>query len=143
MTAAYIGNNPVIADALRQHSQQFPGVVWNRECQAARRVVLCAAHRALQAGLRIDPTASEGLFGRKTADYWFGDKITDPAKRQHLFYRQSMLFVGYLRTTDEAHFRKFMLRVQDGGDFTESVGSTYGKDLNELWQQFLNELPPP
>jgi hypothetical protein len=100
------------------------------------------ARQALRAGLRIDPTANEGLFRRKTADYWFGDKITDPAKRQHLFYRQGMLFVGYLRTMDEVRFRQFLLRVQDGGDFTESVRAAYARNLDELWQQFLSELSP-
>ncbi len=100
------------------------------------------ARHSFQAGLRFDPTASEGLFRRKTADFWFGGKITDPAKRQHMFYRQSMLFVSYLRTTDKAHFRQFLLSVQDSGDFAESVRTAYGKDLNELWLQFLSELPP-
>jgi hypothetical protein len=100
------------------------------------------ARQALRAGLRIDPTVSGGLFRRKTADYWFGDKIADPAKRQHLFYRQGMLFVGYLRTTDEVRFRQFLLRVQDGGDFAESVRVAYARNLDELWQQFLGELPP-
>lgn len=100
------------------------------------------ARQALRAGLRIEPVARDGLFRRKTANYWFGDKIADPAKRQHMFYRQSMLFVGYLRATDEVCFREFLLRVQDGGDFTESVHVAYEKSLDELWQQFLSELPP-
>lgn len=108
----------------------------------AENVTAEEARQALRVGLRIDPTVSEGLFRRKTADYWFGDKITDPAKRQHLFYRQSMLFMGYLRTTDEARFRQFLLRVQDGGDFAESVRAAYARSLDELWQQFLNQLPP-
>jgi len=100
------------------------------------------ACQALRAGLRIDPTVSEGLFRRKTANYWFGDKIVGPAKRQHMFYRQSMLFVGYLRSSDEVRFRQFLLRVQDGGDFTASVRAAYARNLDELWQQFLNQLPP-
>jgi len=100
------------------------------------------AHQALRAGLRIEPVERDGLFRRKTADYWFGDKIADPAKRQHMFYRQSMLFVGYLRSSDEVRFRQFLLRVLDGGDFTESVRAAYARNLDELWQQFLNELPP-
>jgi hypothetical protein len=100
------------------------------------------ARQALRAGLRIEPVERDGLFRRKTADYWFGDKIADPSKRQHMFYRQSMLFVGYLRSSDEVRFRQFLLSVQDGGDFTESVRVAYDKDLNELWQRFLDELPP-
>jgi len=32
--------------------------------------------------------------------------------------------------------------VLDGGDFTESVRAAYARNLDELWQQFLNELPP-
>lgn len=100
------------------------------------------ARQALRAGLRFEPVARDGLFRRKTADYWFGDKIAEPAKRQHLFYRQGMLFVGYLRATDEACFRQFLLRVQDGGDFTESVHVAYARNLDELWQMFLAELSP-
>ena len=43
------------------------------------------------------------------------------------FYRQSMLLVGWLKTQDEARFRRLVLAVQDNADFEIAFWDTYGQ----------------
>jgi hypothetical protein len=106
-------------------------VARKRECREAR--------EALRVGLRIDPTVPKACSAAK-ADY---TATRSPTRRNASTCSiAKTLFMGYLRTTDEARFRQFLLRVQDGGDFAESVRAAYARNLDELWQQFLSELSP-
>lgn len=98
------------------------------------------ARRALRAGLRFEPVARDSLLSPYTADYWFGSQIPEAAYRQHLFYRQAMLFVGYLRDRDEGRFRALLLAIQDGGRFGPSFESAYEAELVTVWQQFLAKI---
>ena len=106
----------------------------------AETVTVDDARRALRSGLRFEPVARDSLLSPRTADYWFGQQIPEPAYRQHLFYRQAMLFVGYLRDVDEARFRALLLAIQDGGRFGPSLERAYGVNLALLWQRFLAEI---
>jgi hypothetical protein len=45
----------------------------------------------------------------------------------HVFYRQSMLLVGWLRAQDEARFRQLALAVQGNTDFVIAFWNVYGQ----------------
>ncbi|MHB1215604.1 MAG: hypothetical protein ACYCY9_11495 [Thiobacillus sp.] len=44
-----------------------------------------------------------------------------------MFYRQSMLLVGWLKAQDEARFRQLVLAVQDNADFQIAFWDIYGQ----------------
>jgi hypothetical protein len=57
-----------------------------------------------------------------------------------LFYRQSGMFVAWLRERNAAQFRVFLLDLEDGGDFETSFDEAFGLSLDKAWQSFVEEL---
>jgi hypothetical protein len=54
-----------------------------------------------------------------------------------LAYRQSGMFVNYLRESDGSAFDRMMNTILDGRAFAEAVDVGYHDDLRSLWQQFV------
>lgn len=75
---------------------------------------------------------------RTRADAW-GISIS-------VFYRQSMLFLSHLRSSDAEAFNRLLRRLQDGVDFDESFAQTYHANPGRLAQAFFAcvdaRLPP-
>jgi hypothetical protein len=59
----------------------------------------------------------------------------------HLFYRQSSLFVAFLRAQNPRGFQQFLVDVLAGHSFEKSITTVYGRDLNALWADFIKSLP--
>ncbi len=57
-----------------------------------------------------------------------------------LFYRQSMLFIAFLRNTDEGSFRKLLLAIQQGQSFRTALAEAYHQPLSALWEEFVAEI---
>jgi hypothetical protein len=57
-----------------------------------------------------------------------------------MFYRQSAMFVAYLKHIDEAGFRDFVLMLEDGQSFKESFKKVFKTDAGTAWQRFVEEL---
>ncbi len=86
----------------------------------------------LLAGRRIQPDATGSfLFPRR----WRAYGLKPP-----MFYRQSCMFVSYLKQSDESKFRDFLLALQKNGSFGNAFSSIYGFSLEEAWQQFLLQV---
>jgi len=54
-----------------------------------------------------------------------------------LAYRQAGMFVTYLRNSDEPAFARMMKGVLDGRSFIDAVSAGYRKDVQTLWQEFV------
>ncbi len=54
----------------------------------------------------------------------------------HMFYRQSCMFVAYLKGLDETKFRTLLLTIEGGTPFAEAFPATYRTTLDAVWQQF-------
>lgn len=79
----------------------------------------------VRSGKHFVPNETGGLVFRDTP----GDWDMEP----HMFYRQSMVFVNYLATTNESGFRKLLLSIEDGERFPNAFQAAYNKKLEELW----------
>ena len=55
---------------------------------------------------------------------------------QHMIYRQSGMFVAYLRARDPAAFHKFMDALLAGTRFRAAFEGSYGTSLAEVWRGF-------
>lgn len=78
------------------------------------------------------PNESGGFIFQKTSSDW--------GLEHHMFYRQSMLFISYLATTNESGFRNLLLCIENGERFSTSLEAAYNKKLEELWDGFLYEV---
>jgi len=72
--------------------------------------------------------------------FWFHKSGSSYGLEAHMFYKQSSLFVGYLKNFSEVQFVLFMLAIEDGGDFDKSFRSKYGMSIDEAWQDFVTML---
>ena len=59
----------------------------------------------------------------------------------HVFYRQAMLLVGWLKAQDEARFRELVLAVQDNTDFGIAFSSVYGESPTSRLAGFFDSAP--
>ncbi|MEW6584160.1 MAG: basic secretory protein-like protein [Nitrospirota bacterium] len=90
-----------------------------------------AAAQAILSGKRFEPEARGRLLPPE--QYRYG---LEP----HMFYRQTEMFVAYLKSIDEKRFRAFILAVEDSHDFEGSFGKVFGFTLFDAWQQFVRGL---
>ena len=98
----------------------------------AQNVSESEAIEAIRTGKHFKPNETGGIFFRKYGNYW--------GLSPHMFYRQSMMFVAYLKNVDERKYRSFLLSVQDGKCFSESFHNAFGVSLAEIWDDFLEKI---
>lgn len=98
----------------------------------AEKMSEAGAAGAILEGKGLKPEASGSFFFKKFASSY---GVEPP-----LFYRQSGMFVAWLKRFDESRFRAFMLSIEDGRDFEESFHGAFGLSLDNAWQRFKEKL---
>ena len=73
-----------------------------------------------------------GCFNQKSS--------ADNVLSHHMRYRQYMIFVSFIKNTDEEKFKSFLLGIQDGVNFSESIQKSYDTTLDQLWQDFIKNI---
>ena len=83
---------------------------------------------AIRSGEHFVPNESGGLIFHKSASDW--------GLQHHMFYRQSMMFVKYLKTVNESGYRELLLSVENGDKFSMALQVAYGKKLAKAVERF-------
>lgn len=99
--------------------------------QGAQKATINEARKAFSDGQHFLPNSSGSLLFPKTA-HAFGLKT-------NMFYRQTAMFVEYLHDIDRARFNGFIVSIENGVDFEEAFIFEYGKSINDVWKQFLEQ----
>ncbi|MCW8893648.1 MAG: hypothetical protein OQL18_10065 [Deltaproteobacteria bacterium] len=99
------------------------------EGSGAETVTESEALHAINAGQKFTPNEMGSILFPKTANS-FGLK-------PHMFYRQSMLFLSYLKNIDNIKFEEFLHSIQNGETFTKSFEQTYNSTVGVFWETFL------
>jgi hypothetical protein len=55
----------------------------------------------------------------------------------HMFYRQGMMFIAFLKQRDETRFKQFLLDLQDGEFFSPAFWRAFGADVKTLQLEFI------
>jgi hypothetical protein len=58
----------------------------------------------------------------------------------HMFYRQSMMFIIFLKQRDEKRFKQFLLDLQDGEIFSTAFSRAFDGSVESLQNQFIAAL---
>ncbi|MGA1868913.1 MAG: hypothetical protein ACMUJM_10240 [bacterium] len=95
----------------------------------AQNVTESQAIEAFKKGKYFVPNTKGGIFIRKYGYYW--------DLSPHLFYRQSMMFVRYLKEKNEKKYRNLLLNIQDGASFIKSFNNAFDDDLMNIWNDFF------
>ena len=90
------------------------------------------ALKAFQTGRHFTPEARDDAYSRKKADYW--------GLSPSLFYRQSMMFVEFIKQLAETSFQQFLLAVQNNEDFDLAFSNAYNMDMAAADKQFLQRM---
>ncbi|MCP4115714.1 MAG: hypothetical protein GY737_09965 [Desulfobacteraceae bacterium] len=86
----------------------------------------------IKSGNSFVPNETGGFIIQNTPSNW--------GLRPHMFYRQSMMFMGYLAATNKAGYRQLLLDIENGERFSTALQTAYDKDLDALWNAFLDEI---
>ncbi len=84
---------------------------------------------AIHRGERFTPDESESVFGHR-----FGASFGLP---EHMFYRQSALFVGYMRKRDPQKFKALLSTLSEPESLGAAVQRHYSMTIAQLWEEFL------
>lgn len=98
----------------------------------AEKMSEAGAAKAILAGKGLKPEAYGSFFFKKFANSY---GVEPP-----MFYRQSGMFVAWLRKQDQGRFRTFMLAIEEDRNFNESFNGAFGQSLDKAWQQFVDQL---
>lgn len=58
----------------------------------------------------------------------------------HMFYRQSFMFVSYLKNIDQSKFQSFLMEITDGNNFERSFNSIYKNTIDSEWEKFILKI---
>jgi hypothetical protein len=98
------------------------------------------AEKMSEAGATKAILAGKGLKPEATGSFLFKKFASSYGVEPPMFYRQSGMFVAWLRRLDQEGFRRFLLAVEDGGEFAESFSNAFGLSLGTAWQRFADQL---
>jgi hypothetical protein len=59
---------------------------------------------------------------------------------RHIFYRQGMMFVAWLKQRDEVKFKMFLLSIQNGVTFRDAFNQAFGGNVQNLQTEFVHSL---
>lgn len=90
------------------------------------------AIKSIQAGISFTPREKSSILGHKFAH--------DYGLNPHLYYRQSSLFVRYLKKSNPGAFKKSYLSLIRGKLFSEIWLENYGKKIPDLWLDYLSSI---
>jgi hypothetical protein len=87
------------------------------------------ARQSIADGKHLVPEESGSLFFRQEAPVH--------GLSHHMFYRQSAMFIDYLKRSDEQHFKALLAGVDRGDTLGTAFAHAYGRSLNEIWREFV------
>lgn len=86
-------------------------------------------------GKAFEPNTAGGLLDilfPKYGNHW--------GLKPHMFYRQSSVFVNYLKEKDEKAFRTLLVSLQEGVAFSKAFDQAYETTVREEWRSFVGRL---
>ncbi len=90
-----------------------------------------AAHAILD-GSCFHPDSTGSILFPKTASSY--------NLKPHMFYRQSAMFVQFLKEYDSEKFKELLKALQSGTKFDYACYASFGKDINTFWEAFKEKL---
>ncbi|WP_243374101.1 hypothetical protein [Geotalea sp. SG265] len=98
------------------------------------------AEKMSEAGAAEAILQGKSLAPEDTGSFFFKKFAASYGLKPPMFYRQSGMFVSYLRRMDEARFKAFLLAAVEGREFSEAFESAYGVGIDVAWQRFVGQL---
>jgi hypothetical protein len=98
------------------------------------------AAKAIAAGRMLEPADAGAWLTYDTAGPFRALGMPDAT---HMFYRQSMMFVAWLKQRDPQAFRGMLLALGDGAEFARAFSAAYGRGVPAVWAEFAASASSP
>jgi len=89
--------------------------------------------RSIKSGSHLIPEHTGSMFRK-------GKVLGDLRTGTFRYYRQSQMFVKFLRDVDPAGFQDTLAEIRDGQNFQATVESNYDSSVVDLWEAFVDNL---
>jgi hypothetical protein len=107
----------------------------------AENVSIVDAVKVLKSQVFFTPDISASVFQIKNADsYGFTANYSDPFFAKNMYYRQSSMFVAYLKRTNATDFNSLMRQILRGVKFEKAFVENYDLSLEDSWYSFIKEI---
>jgi hypothetical protein len=93
------------------------------------------AIETILAGKHFEPHDDGGIL-----DFLFPKYGSHWGLKPHMFYRQSMLFVSFMKEYDKEAFKNLILNMYNGQTFAKSFQYAYNISTEQMWHMFTNQL---
>jgi len=90
------------------------------------------AQAAIRRAVKFGPDDTGRIIGHKTAHNY--------GLEPQMYYRQTGLFVEYLKKTDPSAFEAALVDVLNGASFRDTWVKHYGRTLSELWLSYEKSI---
>jgi hypothetical protein len=90
------------------------------------------AANAILSGACFHPDSTGSFLFPKTASSYH--------LKPHLFYRQSAMFVQFMKEYDPEKFKRLLQTIQNGVNFAHALDISYGRDIDVFWTEFKETL---
>lgn len=75
-----------------------------------------------------------------SGSFFFPKRWSAYGLKPHMFYRQSFMYVAYLKRVDESKFREFLMLLENNQRFEDSFISIFGLTMDSTWRQFVLQI---
>jgi len=90
-----------------------------------------AAHDILKEDCFHPDSTGRFLFPKTASSYHL---------KPHMFYRQSAMFVQFMKENDPENFKTLLQAIQNGVKFDHALQASYGRDIDTYWTKFKVNL---
>ncbi|GAB6907785.1 putative Lipoprotein [Desulfosarcina cetonica] len=90
-----------------------------------------AAHAILDGACFHPDSTGSFLFPKTASSYHL---------KPHMFYRQSAMFVQFLKEYDSEKFKRLLQAIQNENNFQNALHASYGKEIDIYWTEFKENL---
>jgi hypothetical protein len=90
-----------------------------------------AAHAILKGACFHPDSTGRFLFPKTASSYHL---------KPHMFYRQSAMFVQFMKENDPENFKILLQAIQNGVKFDNALQASYGSDIDTYWEKFKINL---
>ena len=104
----------------------------------AEKISVYDAVKALESQTFFIPDDTASIFDLKNAtSYGFTEHYSDPLTAQHMYYRQSSMFVAYLKNSDNDSFNGLMKLILKGEKFKSAYSKKFDGNIKDSWNKFV------
>ncbi|MBU1054616.1 MAG: hypothetical protein KKC46_12450 [Proteobacteria bacterium] len=80
------------------------------------------------------------FYPESTGSFLFHKTASSYHLKPHMFYRQSAMFIQFMKEFDPVKFKGLLQAIQNEAKFDHALHASYGRDIDAYWAKFKENL---